>query len=85
MNIMEKIEKQYKYYQRGLLTNLEMLQGIAEIVNQETPVKIEYRKGSKGPWKTFKEELYSKEEAAGILEVLNYNSLDIDFRAVNAI
>lgn len=84
MNILEKINDQYSYYMRGLLTNSEMLENIIKIATDELPRRIECRKGNKGKWRIFSDKLYTIEEAAEILEVLNYNSMGYEYRAAIA-
>lgn len=83
MDLQEKINNQFNYYRRGLLTWSEALENIEKMIDDEKYRRIECRKG-RGKWKTFSDKLYSKEEAADVLESLNYCSLGYEFRAIIA-
>lgn len=84
MDFIENINKQYEYYMRGLLTNTEMLQNIANLVQAEMPRRIEARRGKSGRWRPLNDKLYSQKEADEALEILDFNSLGYEFRAVLA-
>lgn len=84
MDFITNINNQYSHWSKGLITYTEMLQSISQIVENEMPRRIEYRKGKKGAWKVFTDVLYTKEESADELERLSYNTLGLEFRAVMA-
>jgi len=81
-NILEEITKQEAYYRRGLLTYTEMLDNIIRIADEEKPRRIEYRKNNRGSWKPFDDILYTKKEAAELIERLSYNNIGLRFRAI---
>lgn len=83
MDLIENINKQNEYYMIGLLTYTEMLQNIADLVQAEMPRRIEAR-GKSGKWRPFNDKLYSLKEADEALEILNFNSMGYEFRAVLA-
>ena len=83
MNIQEqeKINNQFNYYRRGLLTWSEALENIEKIIDDAKYRRIEYRNG-RGKWKALSDKLYSKEESAAVLESLE--GCAFEFRAVIA-
>ena len=84
MDILENITNQVNNYKRGLITNTEMIRGIINICYDEMPRMIEYRKGNKGNYSLFSDRYYTKEEAAKVLEEMNYNTAGLEFRAILA-
>ena len=81
-DILEQINNQEAYYRRGLITYTETLDNIIRIAEDEKPRRIEYRKGNRGSWKPFDDVLYTKQEAADLIERLSYNNLGLWFRAI---
>lgn len=80
MKLIDDINLTYEYWKNGLLTYSEMLNRIAQLVENEKDYIIEYKASKGSRWKVFSDTVYTLTEAQEETARLNESCRVLTFR-----